>query len=194
MDFLKDVFGDKTLTFAEFTQAVNEKKMKLVDLSAGGYISKEKFDAKMDELKAVQDALKQKDEALKQWDGVDLAKMKAENEAETAKLNARIADLQKQNAIDTALLGENIQDLKAVKAYIDFDIVKVGEKGDLTGLKEQVEKLKTEKTFLFKSENGETTPENQPKKLTTGVSHDNQPHVGALSLKDAVADKLGFNR
>ena len=192
MDFLKDIFGENALTYADFTKAVTERKMKLADLSGGAYVSKEKLDAKIDELKEVQKTLEQKDEALKKWDGVDLEKMKAENMAETEKLTARIAELQKQNAIDTSLLTENIHDLKAVKAYLDFDIIKVNEKGDLTGLKEQMEKLQTEKPFLFKTK--EIPAESQPKKLNTGISHENQTPETITTLKGAITDAMGFNK
>lgn len=37
MEFLKELFGEKPLTFDEFTDKVNQKGLKLFDLSAGGY-------------------------------------------------------------------------------------------------------------------------------------------------------------
>lgn len=55
MDFLKVVFGDKALTFAEFTQAVEaDGKIKLINLADGGYVAKEKLDKKINELSAAQ--------------------------------------------------------------------------------------------------------------------------------------------
>lgn len=193
MDFLKEIFGDKAITFDEFSKGVESKKMKLADLSGGAYVSKEKLDAKIEELKTVQASLAEKDAALKKWDGVDLDKLKAENEAKTEELNKQLSALKKQNAVETSLLAENIQDLKAIKAYIDLDTVKVAEDGTVSGLKEQVEKLKTEKAFLFKVQpNGQ---EAQPqKKLTTGVPHDNQPGNDAVSMSDIIAEKLGYKK
>lgn len=194
MDFLKDIFGDKAITFDEFSKAVEAKKMKLADLSGGAYVSKEKLDAKIEELKTVQESLAEKDAALKKWDGVDLEKLKAENQAKTDELNKQLSALKKQNAVETSLLAENIQDLKAIKAYIDFDTVKVDEDGTVTGLKEQVEKLRSEKSFLFKvqpSGQGDAEP---PKKVTTGVSHDNEPGSNAGSIEDAIAEKMGYKK
>lgn len=55
MDFLKNVFGDKALTFAEFSQAVEaDGKIKLINLADGGYVSKEKLDKKINELSDAQ--------------------------------------------------------------------------------------------------------------------------------------------
>jgi hypothetical protein len=194
MDFLKEIFGDKAITFDEFSKGVESKKMKLADLSGGAYVSKEKLDAKIEELKTVQASLAEKDAALKKWDGVDLDKLKAENDAKTEELNKQLSALKKQNAVETSLLAENIQDLKAIKAYIDFDTVKVADDGTVTGLKEQVEKLKTEKAFLFKVQpNGQENAEPQ-KKLTTGVPHDNQPGGNTTSFKDVIAEKMGYKK
>lgn len=194
MDFLKEIFGDKAITFDEFSKGVESKKMKLADLSGGAYVSKEKLDAKIEELKTVQASLAEKDAALKKWDGVDLEKLKAENDAKTEELNKQLSALKKQNAVETSLLAENIQDLKAIKAYIDFDTVKVADDGTVTGLKEQVEKLKTDKSFLFKVQpNGKENAEPQ-KKLTTGVPHDNQPGDKTFSMSDAIAEKLGYKK
>jgi len=194
MDFLKDIFGDKAITFDEFSKGVESKKIKLADLSGGAYVSKEKLDAKIEELKTVQASLAEKDAALKKWDGVDLEKLKAENEEKTAELNKQLCALKKQNAVDTSLLAENIQDLKAIKAYIDFETVKVADDGSVTGLKEQVEKLKSEKAFLFKvQQNGQEDAQPQ-RKVTTGVPLDNQPGTVTPSLQDVVAQKLGYKK
>lgn len=167
--------------------------MKLADLSGGAYVSKEKLDAKIEELKTVQDSLAEKDAALKKWDGVDLEKLKAENDAKTAELNKQLAALKKQNAVETTLLAENIQDLKAIKAYIDFETVKVNEDGTVTGLKEQVDKLRTDKAFLFKSQ--QNSQEKSPSvTVTTGVSHDNQPGGSTLSINDVISERMGFKK
>lgn len=193
MDFLKEIFGDKAITFDEFSKGVESKKMKLADLSGGAYVSKEKLDAKIEELKTVQASLAEKDAALKKWDGVDLDKLKAENDAKTEELNKQLSALKKQNAVETSLLTENIQDLKAIKAYIDFDTVKVADDGTVTGLKEQVEKLKTDKAFLFKVQpNGQGETQTQ-RKVTTGVSLDNPPGTtGAETIRDAIAERMGI--
>lgn len=194
MDFLKEIFGDKAITYDEFSKGVESKKIKLADLSGGAYVSKDKLDAKIEELKTVQASLAEKDAALKKWDGVDLEKLKAENEEKTAELNKQLSALKKQNAVETSLLAENIQDLKAIKAYIDFETVKVADDGTVTGLKEQVDKLRTEKAFLFKvQQTGQENTEPQ-KKLTTGVPHDNQPGNNKFTMSDVVAEKLGFKK
>ena len=195
MDFLKDIFGDKAITFDEFSKGVESKKIKLADLSGGAYVSKEKLDAKIEELKTIQASLAEKDAALKKWEGVDFEKLKAENEAKTDELNKQLCALKKQNAVDTSLLAENIQDLKAIKAYIDFETVKVNEDGSVTGLKEQVEKLKADKAFLFKvQQNGQEDAQPQ-RKVTTGVSLDNQPGTAnTTSIQDVVAQRLGYKK
>ena len=46
-DFLKDFFGDKGLTFDEFSGIVKEKGLNLADLSTGKYVSVDKFNAEV---------------------------------------------------------------------------------------------------------------------------------------------------
>ncbi len=43
-DELKELFGDKALSYDDFTKQVEGKGIKLVNLSAGGYIAKNKYD------------------------------------------------------------------------------------------------------------------------------------------------------
>ena len=41
---LKELFGENTLSYDDFSKAVEEKGMKLANLSAGGYVAKSKYD------------------------------------------------------------------------------------------------------------------------------------------------------
>lgn len=41
---LKELFGESTLSYDDFSKAIEEKGMKLANLSAGGYIAKSKYD------------------------------------------------------------------------------------------------------------------------------------------------------
>ena len=43
-DELKELFGENTLSYEDFSKAIEEKGMKLANLSAGGYIAKTKYD------------------------------------------------------------------------------------------------------------------------------------------------------
>ncbi len=55
MEFLKNVFGDKALTFDDFKAAVEaDKNIKLANLTDGKYVDKEKLDKKIDELSNAQ--------------------------------------------------------------------------------------------------------------------------------------------
>lgn len=72
MEFLKNVFGDKALTFAEFSQAVEaDGKIKLINLADGGYVAKEKLDKKITELSEAQATI----ETLK-GNGEDVEKLR----------------------------------------------------------------------------------------------------------------------
>lgn len=44
MEFLKDLFGEEGISYADFEKKVNEKGYKIADLSKGDYVSKKKYD------------------------------------------------------------------------------------------------------------------------------------------------------
>ena len=50
---LKELFGDGTLSYEDFTKAVEGKGMKLANLSAGGYVAKSKYDDDLKKAKAL---------------------------------------------------------------------------------------------------------------------------------------------
>ena len=64
MDFLKDLFEDKPLTLDDFQKRVEEKGLKLADLSSGKYVDQEKFKAEVGKVKNEYSTLKQKYESL----------------------------------------------------------------------------------------------------------------------------------
>lgn len=67
-EFLKKLFGTpkdgeepKAMTYAELEAAIDaDKKIQVVDVKAGGYVSKEKLDAKITELDGVKQQLSER--------------------------------------------------------------------------------------------------------------------------------------
>ena len=50
---LKELFGDKALSYDDFTKAIEGKGIKLANLSAGGYVAKNKYDEDLKKAKAL---------------------------------------------------------------------------------------------------------------------------------------------
>ena len=162
MEFLKDVFGDKALTFDELQQALKDNdKIKLANLASGEYVSKEKL---MQESLKVKNLNEQLETANKKLEGYD---PDWKQTAENAKIKAQgeIDALKKDFAVDRELLQAGAKNLKAVKALLDLDTIKLdGEK--IIGLKEQFEKIQQENDYLF----------NQPKNKEGQVEEEYQPY------------------
>jgi vacuolar-type H+-ATPase subunit I/STV1 len=131
-------------------------------------IPKSRFDEKNEELKGLKDQIKDYDTQLS-----DLQSKAAGNEAlqgEITKLQdankQAVADyetkLQEQSytfALDSALNGAKVKNVKAVKALLESEKIKLdGE--TLTGLQEQLEALKTSDSYLFEevSDPGKPNP------------------------------------
>ena len=76
---------------------------------------------------------------------------KAKFEAAKAKAKADIEKLQFDDALSSALSGAKAREPKAVAALLDMEGLKLNN-GEIVGLKDQLEKLKTEKDFLFESD------------------------------------------
>ena len=59
--------------------------------------------------------------------------------------------IRKTNAIKFEVLKANPKDVNDILPHIDNEVVKI-EDGEVIGLKEQIEKLKEEKSYLFKDD------------------------------------------
>lgn len=111
MEFLKDVFGDNSLTYDDFAKAVEGKNIKLANLASGDYVSKQKYNdditAKDTQINTLNDTIKTRD--------TDIATIKnqlKEAGVDKDKLTTLENDL-------TTLQGKYDTDTKAFKKQIE---------------------------------------------------------------------------
>ena len=123
-----------------------------------GYIPKDKFDEKNTEAKNLQEQLeaqtklvnelKEKgnlsDEYRRQID-----ELKASLEQKDKDYRAEITGMRKSSAIEKALSEAKAREAKAVMPYLDQAKILVNDDGSVTGLKEQLEAVKKDHSFLF---------------------------------------------
>lgn len=102
-EFLKALFGTnedgtpKALTFDQLTAAIAANKdLKLVNLADGGYVAKEKFDAKVTELEGVQTQLKDANTTIQSYKDMDVDGIKQSVKDWETKYNTDTAALQQK--------------------------------------------------------------------------------------------------
>ena len=147
MDKLKELFGEKALTWEEFTQGVSEAKIKLADLSEGRYVDREKFDSKVRELETATQSVSDLTGKLKAFDGVDVAALKADVKNWETKYKNDLAAVKKDAAVDAAIMQAKGKNPKAIRALLDLDRITLREDGTLDGL--DLEGLKKSDGYLF---------------------------------------------
>lgn len=146
---------------------VAEAKKQFNSFLDGAYVPKSRFNEVNEEKKTLAATVSERDkqlEALKKSTGdvegfkkqikeLQEANKKAKEESDEALKNLKIED-----AIKLAVAGE-AQDVDIVSSLVDKSKLILGEDGKITGLKEQVEALKKDKAFLFKTA---TNPKYKP--------------------------------
>lgn len=185
MDFLKALFPDGgSLTYAELEAAVKEHKLNLVNLSEGGYVSKNKYDDTVNGLKGqitdLQGRLTSRDTDL-----TSLRDQLAAAQADAGKLGSiqqSLTDLQnkyntektdyenrltRQNyefMVRERANGLHFSSTAAKKAFIQEAIGKEFKvDGDsLLGYEDFVTKYKADDPSAFATEKPEPTPEPKP--------------------------------
>ena len=104
-------------------------------------------------------------EAVKKFDGVDVEKMKSEIENWSKKYNDDTNALKLDIALSKTLAGCGAKDADIVGKLLDRSIIKLdGDK--LVGVSEQLERLKTDKAFLFDGADEQTGA-----RIDTGLDH-----------------------
>ena len=150
---LKELLGE------ELFEQVNEKlgdKHKIDIVNDGRWIPKSKFDDVNEEKNKYKEQIEGLNEELgklkdKAKDNDDVTKKIEDLEKEIEDKEKEMEKIRKTNAIKFEVLKANPKDVKDILPHIDGEVVKI-EDGEIRGLKEQLEKLKEEKSYLFKEE------------------------------------------
>jgi len=160
MEFLKELFGDKALTYDALKAAVDAAadKIKIANLKDGGYVDKDKFTARETELGVIKEQLSTANKQIDDFKKLDVEgikaasdKYKSDYEAAVAKSQADMSKLMFDFALDKALVAAKAKNPKAVKALLDVEKLKLD--GDtIIGLKEQLDPITTSDAYLFNVE------------------------------------------
>lgn len=140
------------------------------------------------ELTMATDKIKELSETVKKFDGVDVEKLKSDLAAMEKKYSEDTAALKLENAINAALGGSGAKDASDIGKLLDRSVIKMdGDK--LLGLTEQLEKLKTEKSYLFNA----PAAENKPTGMTAVLGADHTAPAGnggEVTLASALSEKF----
>ena len=106
---LKELFGENTLSYDDFSKAIEEKGMKLANLSAGGYIAKSKYDDDVKKAKNLDYKKKYEDleESIQGDDGINAKLKNITTERDDYKskyedLNSKYSMLEATNKVTSA--------------------------------------------------------------------------------------------
>lgn len=166
MEFLKDILGEDV--FKQFTDKVNayngneankDKLLKLVNLTDGGYVSKDKYTSLETDLAGKGAELDKANgliEELKKTAGKDagLQQKITDYETEITKLKAENETLKTENALKFALVAAGAVDVD----YLVFKAkekgeIKLGEDGKIKGEADLISGLKTQLPTMFGASN-----------------------------------------
>lgn len=160
MDFLKSLFGDKALTYAELEQAINahngneankEAQIKVGNLGGGEYVSKAKhdalqalFDGKSTELETANGTIAELKKATK--GNEELQGKFTDYENQVKQLQTQLQQTQLDSALKIALLEAKASDID----YMTFKLkekgqsLELGEDGKIKGIDDLITGLKVQ--------------------------------------------------
>lgn len=161
INVLKGVLSEET--FKKVQEETDKLDGKLADLSKGGYVSNDKYNALEEQLKSTQGLLDKKTEdfdALKKTagDNEELQKqidgLKSKYETEKTDLKNQYEEKLKASKISSSITANyKVKDVNDVISHLDMSKIEVD--GDnIKGLKEQVDALKESKAYYFEEDKG----------------------------------------
>lgn len=146
LDFLKGVFDGQALTFEDFKNAVNkDESIKIANLADGGYVSKDKYSNLENNVSEYQKKIESLQNSVE-----DIKTLKEKISTLSTEYEDKIKDMQMDTALKMAVNNE-AYDTDIVLSLVDKSILKVQNDGSVIGLDEQINTLKKDKPFLFKS-------------------------------------------
>lgn len=157
----------------------------------GTMVPKSRLDDKIQEAKDYKTQLEARDQQLAELEPKaagneallqQIQKLQDDNKNAQTEYEQKLAETQRTFALDSALSGAKVKSLKAVKALLDSEKIKLdGDK--LSGLEEQLEALKTSDSYLFEEV---APPGNPPPTFSTG-SHQTAASGEPTDLASALA-------
>lgn len=167
---LQDLLGEEL--YKQVTEKLGDQKIAIV--SDGSYIPKAKFDEKLNEAKEYKKQLEERDKQLQELGEkakgneeltAQIEELKKQNETTKQEYEQKLQQQAFDHVLENSLAGVKVKNVKAVKALLDFDTIKLdGDK--LKGLDEQISKLKESDSYLF-----EEGSDNSPKPVFSQGEH-----------------------
>lgn len=198
MEFLKEVLGEKYEEFKGIIDTYNEnpenkdKKIKLVNLESGGYVSSEKYVTLKTEKEGIEGQLQTAQEKLNELEdleGVDvddmrtkISTLKTDIETQKRSYEKEIADLKFDHVLESALRKKKAKNTKAAIALLDVDALKQSNNQE-ADINAAIEKIREENDFLFDEEDGDGKKKNPTVVLPTGKK---QKTGKKMSLSEAM--------
>lgn len=207
-DFLKALFGVSedgqpvALTYEQLAEALSaNKELKLVNLADGGYVSKDKFDAKETELEGVRQQLEAANQKIQSYKDMDIDGIKQsvsdweqKYENDTAALRQQLAEQEQMHSLDMFLGGYQFSS-KAAKDGVRAAFLSKKfpyEDGKFIGAKEYIDSLMADDdykgAFVVKSTEPTQSSEAEPPAPKPQFSDPNpqkpqpKPKVGLAEL------------
>ena len=118
------------------------------------------------QLEAAQKNIGDLTEQVKKFDGEDIEGLKQAAKDWEQKYNADLTAAKLDKALEVALIGAKARDIGIAKGQLDSSLLRFGDDGKLTGLSEQLDKLKAEKAFLLEGDG-----EKSAARIDTGIDH-----------------------
>lgn len=183
MEFLKEVLGEKYEEFKGIIDTYNEnpenkdKKIKLVNLESGGYVSSEKYVTLKTEKEGIEGQLQTAQEKLNELEdleGVDvddmrtkISTLKTDIETQKQSYEKEIADLKFDHVLESALRKKKAKNAKAAIALLDVDALKQSNNQE-ADINAAIEKIREENDFLFDEEDEDGKKKDPTIVLPTG--------------------------
>lgn len=173
-EFLKKLFAEGAITFEQFCEKLEaDKSIKLVNLADGGYVGKDKFQAKETELSGVKQQLADANATIESYKGMDIdgikksaAEWEQKHKDDTAALQKQLDDQAKEFAAKTYLGGfQYTDDLVKEAIYAKFMAKNftLGQDGKFDGADAFMEELKKTYPSSFANPTGGNPAGGDPK-------------------------------
>ncbi len=160
MPNLKEIIGEELYKQIPEDTKKKYKDANLEDVSNGAYVTKERFNQVNTEAKDYKQQVSERDKQItslkdefKDTTGLKekVEKLEADNKKKDDDYQSQLKQLQFDNALNQALKDTNPKNVKALKAMLELDKVKLD--GDtLLGLDDQIKSIKKEHDYLFEKE------------------------------------------